>query len=215
LYSFSLAFFALLLGLLLIQKSARWSAIVPIPFTILEFAVFFVVGAIMVIALTYVMKDRWKYLNMACILFLLVGAVCLNLFNMYRIPTYLITAPGDLRSLGVQRWHKPPYEVYQTAYEQYFLRRILVHPELLDFVDLARIGRFGIYLEVSEDSPDALTALQFARIDAMDDPVYVLYTHDNLQYRLYETTDSYDDIVLTRYGNTILFIPMSLIEESD
>lgn len=159
------------------------------------------------------MRTKWKHLKSATVLFVLSGAIFLNLLNLKYAPFWITTSSDELQTLAGYYWERQPHEFFYTLHEKYLLHDVFVNPDVFDFVYISFFYRFGTYLEQSNDVPERLTAAQFEQIDAMNELKYSAYWSNNIEYRLYETRESNEDILLTVYDKKVLFIPMSLIEE--
>lgn len=185
----------------------------PITLSHLELAVGFIIGCIVIIVLTKVVKERSRYLAALCIFFVLFGAIVLNLYNIIdQFPPYVVTEPGDLMALGEKRWPAEPFEFYHFSHQQYLSNPVYVNPKFFDIVDIHRIEEFGVNLKRTKNVPYIISDILFSRINRLDNFEWDTYVYDGVEYRFYKVDDQNDEILLAVFDDKVLFIPKSLGE---
>jgi len=168
----------------------------------------FVLGSIIVIGFSLLFKKRDWLLRLALFSVLILGSIFLNytLFRFY-YPPFTTTRSGDLQTLGEERWqHDYPFDLLTTAHEKYYLHSISINPEIENYDELSRIRYFGIYLTESNAVPAELSEEQYSLVTESLDGAFEEFSIGDINYRLYDSKpDKY--LALTRFENTILFIP--------
>ena len=214
LYLFYILYFALVLAERQVLRSGLLGFSLAKKPDLLETAAGFAIGSFLVIALTRLLKERQGFLRVFMISGLILGSIFLNVFNSKLFfPLYTVTNPGDLNSLGKQRWDRIlPYEMYADVYDQYLLHDVYVNPKIDNYEELKRIYRFGVNLKQSQDMPTSINQQQFARIEEISSAEYSVYQNNDIEYRLYHIKEL-DDILITTFDNITLFVPLDLITE--
>lgn len=212
LFFFNILYFALILMEKQLLRKGFFDFQFPFKIDIIITIGGLILGSILIMGASLLLKKRDWVLRLALFSCLIVGSIYLNygLFRFY-YPPFVTTQPGDLLALGEERWqHDYPFTLLSTAYEKYYLHTISINPKIENFDELSRIRMFGIYLNESNAIPANLSADQFSLIAESLGDAYEQFSRDDINYRLYDIGQNMD-LALTRFENTILFVPRDLI----
>jgi hypothetical protein len=215
LYLFYILYFALILAERQLLRSGLFIISFPIELDLLETGAGFVLGSGIIIILTLLIKEKQYLIRVALATILVLGAAYISIFVNMKIfyPPFITTSPGDLNSLGEERWIRDlPYGLYADVYDQYLLQDIHVNPNINNYDELARTYRFGVYLKTRQNVPSSITKEQFAGIEEIPKTEYLLHQKEGSEYRLYRVNEG-EKILITTFDNITLFIPMDYIKE--
>ena len=212
-------FFVLYLALIAIEKQLLRTDLVAIklpfqpgPLVILAG---FIGGSVLILLLTHYLGEKQKILRGLLITILLFGAILGNRQISLKIfyPPFDKLPAGNLEKLGKKNWqHDYPYGALSTAYDMYYLQRVLVNPDLIELEELSRVYRFGVNLVESPAVSGSLTEAQLNNIEVQYGSNYQAYSNDGIEYRLYDAEPD-EDIFLVPVGDLVLFIPAESIME--
>ncbi len=212
-------FFVLYLALVAIEKQLLRTDLVsfklpfqPGPLVILAG---FIGGSVLVLLLTHFLGENQKILRGSLITILLLGAILGNRQISLKIfyPPFDKLPAGNLEKLGKKNWqHDYPYAALSTAYDMYYLQRVLINPDLIELEELSRVYRFGVNLVESASAPDRLTEAQLNNIEVQYGNNYQTFSNEGIEYRLYDAEPD-QDLLLVPAGNLVLFIPAESILE--
>ena len=214
LYLFYILYFALVLAERQILRKGYLNFQLPFRLDALETIAVMVFGSILVTVLSILFKNRTWVLSLVTISILVLGSIYLNyfLFRFY-YPPFITTAPGDLNTLGEERWqHDYPYQVLSAVYDTYYQRTIYINPEIDNFDELSRVLRFGVDLTVSSIYPSSLSEAQYTTINGHNGINSQKFISNGTTYLLYEVQPE-KDLVLVRYDDKIIFLPEELVRE--
>lgn len=186
----------------------------PFKLDIMEALAGFILGSILIIGLSFILRNRGWILKVLLSTILIVGSIGHNIFLLsFYYPPFSITESGDLDEIGEKRWFNDhAYEMFSSLHDKYYLHTIISNPGITNRDELYRAVGFGLYWQYSKEVPTNIDQNTYLKVENRLGDSFVSIKTEDYEYRLYDAGNT-DRLVLTTYQDIILFLPEDIFTE--
>jgi hypothetical protein len=215
LYLFYILYFALILTEKQLIRAGLFGFVLPIKIGLYEIFIGFTIGTGLITILSMVLI-RYQHIIRIFLLVLLVGfTISINyyLYTELTYPPYALVQKGSLNQLAEKRWNRSlPYDLAWDISETYPLARLHINPSIVNYSQLQKISRFGVYIIQSNEILNDLSDELYYILEDKTNSEYSKYQNGGIEYRLYNTDPKNNALFLTSYNNIIIIAPLSLLD---